>query len=71
MLDAINRKVGQTGKWNTEMIFSKSLLATLHLLIHLAKSFKPEKKLPDGVSVEIIVIRVRYQGLKVKKHSGF
>lgn len=40
-------------------IFSKDLLATLHLLVALAKRFQPDLPLPTNVQVEVITMEVR------------
>lgn len=40
-------------------IFSKDLLATLHLLVALAKRFQPDLALPSNVQVEVITMEVR------------
>lgn len=40
-------------------IFSKDLLATLHLLVALAKRFQPDLPLPTNVRVEVITMEVR------------
>lgn len=40
-------------------IFNKDLLATLHLLVALAKCFQPDLSLPTNVKVEVIIMEVR------------
>ena len=40
-------------------VFSKDLLATLHLLVALAKRFQPDLPLPTNVQVEVITMEVR------------
>ena len=40
-------------------IFNKDLLATLHLLVALAKRFQPDLPLPTNVQVEVITMEVR------------
>lgn len=40
-------------------IFSKDLLATLHLLVALAKHFQPDLPLPTNVQVDVITMEVR------------
>lgn len=40
-------------------IFRKDLLATLHLLVALAKHFQPDLPLPTNVQVEVIIMEVR------------
>lgn len=39
-------------------IFNKDLLATLHLLVALAKRFQPSLPLPANVQVEVITMEV-------------
>ena len=40
-------------------LFNKDLLATLHLLVALAKRFQPNLPLPTDVQVEVITLEVR------------
>lgn len=40
-------------------IFNKDLLATLHLLVALAKRFQPDLPLPSNVQVEMVTTEVR------------
>lgn len=40
-------------------VFNKDLLATLHLLVALAKRFQPSLPLPTDVQVEVITLEVR------------
>lgn len=42
----------------TLAIFNKDLLATLHLLVALARRFQPDLALPPDVRVEVITIEV-------------
>eukprot|EP00069_Balaena_mysticetus_P010740 bmy_20856T0 len=51
-------------KWSVESIFNKDLLATLHLLVALAKCFQPELSLPTNVKVEVIIMESTKSGLK-------
>ncbi|XP_036722315.1 gamma-parvin isoform X1 [Balaenoptera musculus] len=51
-------------KWSVESIFNKDLLATLHLLVALAKRFQPELSLPTSVKVEVIIMESTKSGLK-------
>ncbi|XP_077025248.1 gamma-parvin isoform X3 [Tamandua tetradactyla] len=48
-------------------IFNKDLLATLHLLVALAKHFQPDLSLPADVQVEVLVIESTKGGLKSEK----
>ncbi|KAM6320810.1 gamma-parvin [Aegotheles albertisi] len=51
-------------KWSVESILSKDLLSTLHLLVAIAKHFKPNLALPSNVQVETITIENTSRGLK-------
>ncbi|KFU95011.1 Gamma-parvin, partial [Chaetura pelagica] len=51
-------------KWSVESILSKDLLSTLHLLVALAKHFKPNLAMPPNVQVETITIENTSRGLK-------
>ncbi|KAK6482326.1 gamma-parvin-like [Huso huso] len=48
-------------------IHSRDLLATLHLLVAMAKHFKPELELPASVSVEVLLLEVSKNGIKSEK----
>ncbi|XP_027396354.1 gamma-parvin isoform X1 [Bos indicus x Bos taurus] len=54
-------------KWSMESIFNKDLLATLHLLVALAKRFQPDLSLPTNVQVEVITMERTKSGLKSEK----
>ncbi|XP_008842941.1 gamma-parvin isoform X2 [Nannospalax galili] len=54
-------------KWSVEAIFNKDLLATLHLLVALARCFQPDLPLPANVQVEVIRIESTRTGLKSEK----
>ncbi|XP_020838491.1 gamma-parvin isoform X2 [Phascolarctos cinereus] len=54
-------------KWNVESIFNKDLLATLHLLVAMAKHFQPDLPLPANVQVEVVTIKSTKNGLKSEK----
>ncbi|NWS55646.1 PARVG protein, partial [Chunga burmeisteri] len=45
-------------KWSVESILRKDLLSTLHLLVAIAKHFKPNLAMPPNVQVETITIEV-------------
>ncbi|CAN0028070.1 unnamed protein product [Bubo scandiacus] len=51
-------------KWSVESIFTKDLLSTLHLLVAIAKHFKPSLAMPPNVQVETITIENTSRGLK-------
>ncbi|XP_055567290.1 gamma-parvin isoform X2 [Falco cherrug] len=51
-------------KWSVESILTKDLLSTLHLLVAMAKHFKPSLAMPPNVQVETITIENTSRGLK-------
>ncbi|XP_024593304.1 gamma-parvin isoform X4 [Neophocaena asiaeorientalis asiaeorientalis] len=51
-------------RWSVESIYNKDLLATLHLLVALAKCFQPDLSLPPNVKVEVIITESTKSGLK-------
>ncbi|XP_037016285.2 gamma-parvin [Artibeus jamaicensis] len=57
----------QPVKWSVDAIFNKDLLATLHLLVALAKRFQPSLPLPTNVQVEVITLESTKSGLKSEK----
>ncbi|XP_024434785.2 gamma-parvin isoform X1 [Desmodus rotundus] len=71
VLEAANRHLQgdnkQPVKWSVEAIFNKDLLATLHLLVALAKRFQPNLPLPTDVQVEVITLESTKSGLKSEK----
>ncbi|XP_046583290.1 beta-parvin-like [Haliotis rubra] len=44
-------------KWSVDSIHSKNLVAILHLLVALAKHFKAPIRLPDNVSVILVIVQ--------------
>ncbi|XP_069619449.1 gamma-parvin isoform X2 [Ranitomeya imitator] len=58
-------------KWDVSSIHSKDLLATLHLLVALARHFRPDLPLPPNVSVEVIVVEPTKSGMKTEKAIEF
>ncbi|KAL3276207.1 hypothetical protein HHI36_020925, partial [Cryptolaemus montrouzieri] len=44
-------------KWNVEVIHSKSIVPILHLLVALARHFRPPVRLPENVSVSVTVVQ--------------
>lgn len=58
-------------KWDVSLIHNKDLLATLHLLVALARHFQPELPLPPNVSVEVIVVEPTKSGMKTGKAMEF
>ncbi|XP_047406885.1 gamma-parvin isoform X3 [Sciurus carolinensis] len=70
VLEAVNRALQleePQAKWSVEAIFNKDLLATLHLLVALAKRFQPNLPLPRNVQVEVVTIESTKSGLKSEK----
>ncbi|XP_044918428.1 gamma-parvin isoform X2 [Felis catus] len=70
VLEAVNRSLqaeDQPLKWSVDAIFNKDLLATLHLLVALAKRFEPDLPLPTNVQVEVITMESTKSGLKSEK----
>ncbi|XP_038561302.1 gamma-parvin [Micropterus salmoides] len=51
-------------KWNVKLIHNKDLLATIHLLVAMARCFQPELDLPPNVKVEVVVVEVSKSGIK-------
>ncbi|XP_036108571.1 gamma-parvin [Molossus molossus] len=70
ILEAISRTLQaeeQPATWSVDAIFNKDLLATLHLLVALAKRFQPNLPLPPNVQVEVITMESTKSGLKSEK----
>ncbi|XP_039718945.1 gamma-parvin [Pteropus medius] len=70
VLEAANRSLPAEEpqvKWSVDAIFSKDLLATLHLLVALAERFQPDLALPSNVQVEVITMESTKNGLKSEK----
>ncbi|XP_012890882.1 PREDICTED: gamma-parvin [Dipodomys ordii] len=70
VLEAMNRSLQveePKAKWTMEAIFNKDLLATLHLLVALARQFRPDLRLPSNVQVEVLTIESTRGGLKSEK----
>ncbi|KAK9877853.1 hypothetical protein WA026_020083 [Henosepilachna vigintioctopunctata] len=44
-------------KWNVEVIHSKSIVPILHLLVALARHFRPPVRLPENISVPVTVVQ--------------
>ncbi|XP_044535530.1 gamma-parvin isoform X1 [Gracilinanus agilis] len=70
VLDALSRCLQleeSSAKWSVESIFNKDLLATLHLLVAMAKHFQADLALPADVQVEVLTIESTKNGLKSGK----
>lgn len=44
-------------KWNVEAIHSKNIVAIIHLLVALARHFRPPVRLTENVSVDVFVVK--------------
>lgn len=44
-------------KWNVELIHSKNLVAILYLLVALARHFRAPIRLPEHVSIKVVVVQ--------------
>lgn len=49
-------KIG-SNKWSVEAIHSKNLVSILHLLVALARHFRAPVRLPEYVSVDVVVVQ--------------
>ncbi|XP_023558323.1 gamma-parvin isoform X2 [Octodon degus] len=70
VLGAVSQSLGTEElqvPWSVDAIFSKDLLATLHLLVALARHFQPTLALPPNVRVEVVTIERAKSGLKSEK----
>uniref|UniRef100_A0A5G2R583 Parvin alpha n=1 Tax=Sus scrofa TaxID=9823 RepID=A0A5G2R583_PIG len=45
-------------KWNVDSVHAKSLVAILHLLVALSQYFRAPIRLPDHVSIQVVVVQV-------------
>uniref|UniRef100_A0A672QE86 Protein-methionine sulfoxide oxidase mical2b-like n=1 Tax=Sinocyclocheilus grahami TaxID=75366 RepID=A0A672QE86_SINGR len=46
-------------KWNVDSVHAKSIVAILHLLVALSQHFRAPIRLPDHVSIQVVVVQVR------------
>ncbi|KAM9672251.1 beta-parvin isoform 2-T2 [Trichechus inunguis] len=70
VLEAVHellRPHGWVLRWNVDAIHGKNLVAILHLLISLAMHFRAPIRLPEHVSVQVVVVRKR-EGLLHSNH---
>ncbi|XP_069720939.1 beta-parvin isoform X3 [Phaenicophaeus curvirostris] len=70
VLEAVHdllRPHGWTIKWNVDSIHGKNLISILHLLVSLAMHFRAPIRLPEHVSVQVVVVRKR-EGLLQTSH---
>ncbi|XP_051548064.1 gamma-parvin-like isoform X2 [Myxocyprinus asiaticus] len=59
----------EKSKWSVKLIHSRDLLATLHILVAMARRFQPDLVLPANVSVEVIQCEVTKSGIKSDKQT--
>lgn len=64
ILTVINRILQQSppwtqSKWSVDSVHSKNLVAILHLLVALARHFRAPIRLPENVSVNLVVVTKR------------
>uniref|UniRef100_A0A8C1GT64 Calponin-homology (CH) domain-containing protein n=1 Tax=Cyprinus carpio TaxID=7962 RepID=A0A8C1GT64_CYPCA len=45
-------------KWNVDSVHAKSIVAILHLLVELSQHFRAPIRLPDHVSIQVVVVQV-------------
>lgn len=50
------QKVG-TKKWNVQAIHSKNIVAIMHLLVALARHFRPPVRLTENVVIPMVVVK--------------
>ncbi|XP_042651437.1 beta-parvin isoform X2 [Tyto alba] len=70
VLEAVHdllRPHGWAIKWNVDSIHGKNLISILHLLVALAMHFRAPIRLPEHVSVQVVVVRKR-EGLLQTTH---
>ncbi|XP_007421551.1 beta-parvin [Python bivittatus] len=70
VLEAVHdllRPHGWTIKWSVDLIHGKNLVSILHLLVALAMHFRAAIRLPEHVSVQVVVVRKR-EGLLQTAH---
>lgn len=46
-----------TKKWNVQAIHSKNIVAIMHLLVALARHFRPPVRLTENVEVPIVIVK--------------
>ncbi|KAK9499663.1 hypothetical protein O3M35_002670 [Rhynocoris fuscipes] len=72
VLDKANTVLGHARwsqqKWSVESIHSKNLVAILHLLVALARHYRAPVRLPEHVSVELLIAQKQSDG-KIKHRT--
>ncbi|ETE73138.1 Beta-parvin, partial [Ophiophagus hannah] len=61
------RPHGWTIKWSVDLIHGKNLVSILHLLVAMAMHFRATIRLPEHVSVQVVVVKKR-EGLLQTAH---
>ncbi|XP_056273612.1 gamma-parvin [Pseudoliparis swirei] len=73
ILEQLDKRLGLQDssriKWNVKLIHNKDLLATILLLVAMARAFQPELELPPNVTVEVVVVEVSRSGIKSDVHT--
>uniref|UniRef100_A0A3P8SHA0 Parvin, alpha a n=1 Tax=Amphiprion percula TaxID=161767 RepID=A0A3P8SHA0_AMPPE len=46
-------------RWNVDSVHAKSIVAILHLLVALSQHFRAPIRLPDHVSIQVVVVQVK------------
>lgn len=59
VLSAANRVLGRYPpyKWSVESVHTKNIVSILHLLVCLARLFRAPVRLPERVTVQVVVVR--------------
>uniref|UniRef100_A0A8C7WNC5 Parvin, alpha a n=1 Tax=Oryzias sinensis TaxID=183150 RepID=A0A8C7WNC5_9TELE len=47
-------------RWNVDSVHAKSIVAILHLLVALSQHFRAPIRLPDHVSIQVVVVQVGF-----------
>uniref|UniRef100_A0A671YXV4 Parvin, beta n=2 Tax=Sparus aurata TaxID=8175 RepID=A0A671YXV4_SPAAU len=66
VLEAVNellRPHGWTIEWNVDSIHSKNLVSIVYLLVALAMHFQAPIRLPEHVSVQVVVVKQKREGI--------
>ncbi|XP_038873532.1 parvin, alpha a [Salvelinus namaycush] len=62
VLERINDSIkisARSIKWNVDSVHAKSIVAILHLLVALSQHFRAPIRLPDHVSIQVVVVQKR------------
>lgn len=71
ILDFINETLGETlksSKWKLGRIYEKDLIAILHLLVEIVKHFGIDIRVPENLSVRVLVVK---KGKTLEKKTIF